>query len=316
MKSRFKFVRQVFSLFGQDKVGQLSAAFAYIAIFSLGPLLLVVINVVGHLFGQEAASGTLFNQLSSSLGSQTAKTLQSLVANTHKSSNGTLALAAGAIGLVLGATGLTMQLQNSFDSIFGVVPDPAGGIKRTIYVKVKNAVLIVIGGAAAMISLISSALIVGVAKKTSHQMGMPTFILEVIDDALSFFVFSAILFGIYKILPSVRLPTSLVTKTALAVSMMFLLGKIVLGIIIGRNGTASAYGAAASLVTLLLWIYYSGQILFLGAEGMKAYGVNNSLNFIPKKFNLKRQAIVYDSKGHKAKLLDAFIRGTRKSKKS
>jgi membrane protein len=307
-----KFVKQVFGLFSQDKVGQLSAAFAYVATFSLGPLLLVIISVVGFIFGQKAVEGSLFNQLSGSVGPSTARTLQTLVANTHRSSHSSLALIGGSIGLLLGATGLTIQLQNSFDTIFGAVPDPKGGIKRTIYVKLKNSILIIIGGIAAMASLISSAVIIGLAKRVSHQLGVPAFGLEVIDNLISLLVFVLILFGVYKVLPNVRLPNRVIIGASVVVSLLFLVGKIVLGIIIGRNGTASAYGAAASLVTLLLWIYYSGQILFLGAEGIKAHGLNQSIIYPAKKFNLKRHTVVVDTKGRKGKLVEAFVRGAKK----
>jgi membrane protein len=306
-----KFIKQVFGLFSQDKVGQLSAAFAYVATFSIGPLLLVIISVVGFIFGQKAVEGTLFNQLSGTVGPSTAKTLQTLVAHTHQSGDNLLALIVGSVGLLLGATALTIQLQNSFDAIFDTVPDPKGGIKRTIYVKVKNVILIILGGTAVVASLLASTLIIGLAKRSSLHSG-----LEVVNSLVSLAVFVLLLYLIYKVIPDVKLPNKVVLGASFSIAILFLIGKVVLGIIIGRNGTASAYGAAASLVTLLLWIFYSGQLLFLGAEGIKAYGLNHALIFDPKRFNLKRATVVLDSKGPGGRLIEAFMRGAKGINKS
>jgi membrane protein len=309
-----KFVKQLFSNFSKDKAGQLSAAFAYVAAFSLGPLLLVIISVVGFIFGQRAVEGTLFSQLSGAVGDSTARTLQTLVANTHKSSHSSLALITGSIGLLLGATGITVQLQNSFDTIFGAIPDPKGGIKRTIYVKLKNIALIIVAGIAAMVSLISSAIFIGLAKKVQTHTGLPPILLEILDNIISLLVFIILLYLLYEVLPDVKIPRKIALSASIAVSVLFVIGKLILGIIIGRNGTASAYGAAASVVTLLLWIYYSGQILFIGAEGIKAYGHNHSVTYSPKKYNMKRSTITIDVSGRKANLVEAFLRGARKKK--
>ena len=131
------FIKDVFQSFGKDKVGQLSAAFAYSALFSIGPLLLVLVSVIGFIYGERATQGQLASQLSGTFGPDTAKTLQNVIAHTHQSGGGVLALVIGIIGMLLGAAGITTQLQNSFNSILCVVPDPKGGIKRTIYVKVR-----------------------------------------------------------------------------------------------------------------------------------------------------------------------------------
>jgi membrane protein len=311
--SLFKLFKQILAEFSHDKAGQLSAAFAYVATFSLGPLLLVIISVVGFIFGQKAVEGTLFSQLSGTLGPSTARTLQTVVAHSHRSAHSSLALILGAIGLALGAAGLTSQLQNSFNAIFNAVPDPKSGIKRTLYVKIKNILIVVIGGIAAMASLISSALIIGLAKKVQTSLGIPAFSLEIIDNILSLLVFVLILYFVYQVIPDIRIPRKIAFTASLYVSLLFMVGKLILGIIIGRNSTASAYGAAASLVTLLLWIYYTGQILFIGAEGIKVYGLNHALVYEAKKFNLKRSTITIDSKGRKAGILEAYMRGVRKN---
>jgi membrane protein len=309
----FAFLKQILHEFSKDKVGQLSAAFAYGAVFSIAPLLLLLISIAGFIFGEQAAQGKLFSELSGTVGASTAKTIQNVVIHTHHSSKGTLALVTGTIGSLLAAAGLTTQLQSSFNTILCVVPDPKGGIKRTIYVEVKNVALVVLGGILIAASVVASAIIIGLGNKLQQHTGLSPTLLEIINSAVSLTVFAGILYLVYRVLPDVIIPRKVALSAAFIVALLFLVGKIVLGIVIGKNGTASAYGAAASLVTLLLWVYYSGQILFIGAEGMKVYGNNHSLNYRPKRLSLKRRVFVIDSGGFGGRLVEAWVRGFKKN---
>ncbi|MBX4190912.1 YihY/virulence factor BrkB family protein [Candidatus Saccharibacteria bacterium] len=303
----FGFVKQVFSEYGKDKAGQLSAAFAYVAVFSIGPLLLVLVSIVGLIYGQRAAQGQLFDQLSSAVGPDTARTLQDLVAHINHAGSSVIALVLGIIGLLLAAGGLTAQLQNSFDIILRAVPDPKAGLKFSIYTKLKNILVVIIASLVAIASVVLSALITGAGKGAG---------LEILNTAVSLAVFIAILYLIYRFLPDVGVPRPLALKAAALVSLLFLIGKVVLGFIIGHNGTASAYGAAASLVILLLWFYYTAQILLLGAEGIKVYGENHKLDFSPKRFALKLKELdVHAKKDLRGRLLEAFARGYKSKSK-
>jgi membrane protein len=311
----FKFVKQVFQEFEQDKAGQMSAAFAYTAIFAIGPLLLVLISIVGFIYGEKAASGQLFNSLKDVVGLDAAKTIQDVVANTHQSGKNVLAFAVGVVVSLLAAAALTSQLQNSFNNIFRIVPDPKAGIKRIIYVRLKNILILASGGVILVASTVLSAVASGLGHRVQNT--TPTGTIEAINTAVSLLVFIGILYLLYRVLPDVHIPRRIVICTAVAVSLLFMLGKIVLGFVIGRNGTASAYGAAASLVVLLLWFYYSAQILILGAEGMKVYGLRHSLVYKPKLYNLKRRSFNIDTKDDFiGEILAAFSReSSKKSKK-
>lgn len=134
---------------------------------------------------------------------------------------------------------------------------------------------------------------------------------------MSWAVFIVILYLIYRVLPDVYVPRRLALKTAAAVSLLFLVGKIILGFVIGRNGTAGAYGAAASLVVLLLWFYYTAQILILGAEGVKVYTDNHKIDLPPKRFTIKLKELdVFQKNDFRGRLLGAFARGYKsKSRK-
>jgi membrane protein len=295
------FLKQVFSEYSKDKAGQLSAAFAYIAVFSIGPLLLVLVSIVGFFYGQQAAEGKLRGQLSSVVGPDTAQTLQQLVAHTSHTGASVAALVFGIVGLILGAIGLTSQLQNSFNTIFRAAGDPKAGIKFMVYTKFKNIFVVGLAGLVAVVSVVLSALITGLGKGVG---------LEVLDILVSLAVFITVLYMVYRFLPDVVLPRWLVLKAAVTVGLLFLVGKFILGFIIGRNGTASAYGAAASLVVLLLWFYYTAQILLLGAEGIKVYGENRRVEFRPKRYAVRLKELdVHAKKDLRGRLLEAFSRG-------
>lgn len=300
----FNFVKRVFSEFGQDKAGQMSAAFAYVGVFAIGPLLLVLVSIVGFIYGQKAASGQLFNQLSGAVGPSTAKSLQHLVAHTGHTGRGVIALIFGIVGLLLAAGGLTAQLQNSFDTVLRAVPDPKAGIKFTIYTKFKNIFMVILASVVAVASVVVSALLAGFGKGAG---------LEILNAFVSWAVFIVILYLLYRVLPDVSVPRLLALKTAAIVSLLFLIGKVVLGFVIGRNGTAGAYGAAASLVVLLLWFYYTAQILILGAEGIKVYAENRDLYMPPKRFAVKLKELNVNQKNDlRGRLMGSFARGYKK----
>lgn len=307
-----KFLKQIFEQAGRDKVGQLSAAFAYGTIFSLGPLLLVLISVIGLVYGQAAAEGQLYSQLEGVVGADTASMIQDMVANMHAAGNGILAIVIGAVGMLLGAAGITSQLQNSFNAILGVVPDPNGGIKRTIYVKVKNIFLVLSAGILLTVSILASAILTGVGETVQDNLGFPAFTLEILNNVLSLGMLTGSMYLIYRVLPDVVIPKKITFATAVMVAVLFVIGKIILTMIIGNNGTANAYGAAAALISLLLWVYYMGQIIFMGAEGMQVYGFNKSVDYKPKKFSYKRATFHLDGNTFHTRLAEAWLRGFRK----
>jgi len=295
------FIKRVFAEFGKDKAGQMSAAFAYAAVFSIGPLLLVAVSLVGFIYGEEAARGQLYDRLASAVGPDAARTLQDVVSHTNQTGAGVVALVFGIIGLLLGASGITAQLQNSFDSIFRAVPDPKAGMKFAIYTKSKNILVVIAGGLVALASVVLSAVINGAGK------GIVT---ELLNNLVSIVVFIAILYLVYRVIPDVAIPRSLAIRTALVTSILFLIGKIILGFVIGRNGTASAYGAAASLVVLLLWFYYTAQILILGAEGIKVTAEKRKLTLPPKRFAVKLKELdIHAKRDLRGRLLEAFSQG-------
>jgi len=311
------YLKQVISEFGNDKAGTLSAALSYTAIFAVAPMLLVVISLTGLVFGQKAVSGELFNQIQGVMGPDAAKTIQDAVIHIHKSQHSGLALAIGIVGTVLAAAALSQQLQHSFDVIFSVVVDPKAGWKTTLYAKIKNAATLILGSLVVTVSILVSALITGVGKRLQDQLNMPQQTLQLINILASLAVFVLIVYLVYRVLPDVKLPRKVVTYTSLVIGLFFLLGKVVLGAVIGHNGTASAYGAAASLITLLLWFFYTGEILFLGAEGMKVYLNNRGHIYKSKRYTLRQKTINIQTKDNiQGRAAEGFAHGFTKKVRS
>jgi membrane protein len=305
-------IKQVFKEFGSLKVGQLSAAFSYSALFSIGPLLLVLISVAGFILGPKAASGKLISDISSLVGPQTAKTIQNVILNVHKSSNSVLALVIGSIGLLLGAAGITSQLQSSFNYILGAIPNPNGGIKLALRIKIKNILVILVAGFVIVASVIFSALVENFGERAKHILGLPPFSIELLNNLISIVFLILVIYLLFKTLPNLVVPKKIALSAATAATILFIIGKVVLTIIIGRNGTASAYGAAASLISLLLWIYYSAEIIYLTTVGIKVYGDINSITYPAKKHSLKRQSVTIDAPNTTGQYVEAWLRGYRK----
>jgi membrane protein len=310
----FKFCKKVYGEFGEDKGGTLSASFAYFAVFAIGPVLLILISIVGFVFGEKAASGQLYSSISDVVGPSAAKSIQNAVVHTHQSGGGIIAFLAGTIGTILAAVGLANQLQNSFDIIFDAVPDPKSSIKRTIYTKFKNLILLATSGLVVVISVVLSAIVSSLGDNLHDKYEFPAFAFESLNAGVSLLIFIGTLYLIYKVLPDVFIPKKVVLSAAAVVSLLFLIGKIVLGTIIGRNATASAYGAAASLIVLLLWFYYTAQILLLGAEGIKVYGDNHALIYKAKRYTLKRRSLNVDLEDNLlGRSIEKFAQGYKKA---
>jgi membrane protein len=302
----FRFLKRTFQEFSRDKGGQMSAAFAYIAIFSIGPLMLVLVSIIGFVLGEKAAQGQLYNQLSDTFGPDTAKTLQTVIANANHTGRGAVALITGVIGVLLAAIGLTSQLQNSFDTIVHAVPDPRSGLKRTIYIKIKNLIIIGLAAVVGIGSVVLSATI------SAANLGFGA---EVLDTGASLVISILVLYLMYRLLPDVVIPRKIVLVAASVIGLLFLVGKIILGIVIGKNATAGAYGAAASLVVLLLWFYYIAEILLLGAESLKVYGENHNIEYKAKAYTLKRHSLNINVKQDlRGRTMEAFVRGYRSKK--
>jgi membrane protein len=256
-----------------DKAPQLAAALSYYTIFSLAPLLIIAIAVAGLVFGQQQASEQVFNQIQGMVGADSAKMIQSMLQAAHRPEEGIISTIIGVVTLLAGAAGVVAQLKGALNQIWDVKPKPGPGGIKGILITIRQQLLsyaMVLGiGFLLLVSLALSALLAGLSKVVGDQ--VPTFLYELLNFALSFAVITVLFAAMYKVLPDTEIKWKDVWIGAVLTSLLFSIGKVALGLYLGHSGTASAYGAAGALIVILLWIYYSAQILFFGAELTQVY---------------------------------------------
>lgn len=268
----------------EDKAPMLGAALAYYTIFSLAPLLIIAIAIAGFVFGEEAARGQIFEQLRSLLGDQGGQAVQEMVRNAGKSrGTGIVASITGFAALLLGASGVFGQLQASLNIIWNVKPKPGRGLMGFLQTRFLSFGFILVVGFLLLVSLLLTAAITFV----SQQLGAMAPGMEAAAQGgnllLSFLVIGLLFALIFKYLPDVEIGWRDVWVGALITAVLFSLGKLGLGLYLGASSVGSTFGAAGSLIVLLVWIYYSAQILFFGAEFTQVWANRCGSRVVPSK---------------------------------
>ncbi len=249
-----------------DRVLRLSAALSYYSIFSLAPLVLIAISIAGAVFGEEAASGLLADTLRSSIGASAADAVQDMVLATRKPSDNIIASLTGVLVLILGATGAFGKLQGALNTVWSV-QQKSGQVIRTLLRDRLLSFTMVLGiGFLMLTSLILTTALQIASDLIARLLPIPGVFWNLLSSVISFLVVSALFGAIFRFLPDVEIEWKDVRFGALLTAGLFVVGKIVLSWYLGRAATASVYGAAGSLVLILLWVYYSSLILLLGAE--------------------------------------------------
>lgn len=256
----------------EDGVPSMGAALAYYTVFSMAPLLLIVISVAGLVFGPEAARGEIQAQLQGLMGESGAGLVQGLLASAKDPARGVTATALGLVLLFVGATTVFAELQGALDRIWRVDPrDQRGGWFWLVRARLLSFGMILAVGFLLVVSLLASAILGAISRRWEPVFGAWQAVVAA-GNAVGGFLLVALMFGlIYKVMPRVRVAWGDVWLGALLAALLFTLGKVLIGAYIGRSGLASAYGAAGSLVVVLLWVYFSAQIVLIGAEFTHAY---------------------------------------------
>jgi membrane protein len=264
--------KQVANAWLDDYVPSMGAALAYYTLFSLAPLLLIVVSVAGLVFGADAARGEIQAQLQDLMGDAGAGAVQGMLASVREPAEGLLATVVGLVLLVVGATTVFAELQDALDRIWGV-PER---FRKSGWLTLVRARLMAFGmilalGFLLIVSLVTSAMIAAMGRSFDPVFGGWQGVIEA-GNAIGGFLLVAIMFGlIYKVMPRQRVLFSDVWLGALIAALLFTGGKFLIGAYIGRSAVASGFGAAGSLVVVLLWVYFSSQILLMGAEFTCAY---------------------------------------------
>jgi membrane protein len=272
-------IRSTFQKWQDDQAARLAAALSYYTVFSLAPLLVIVIAVAGLVIGQQEAQGQVIGQIAGYAGEESAGFIQSLLQQMSTPRNSIVATVIGVVTLLLGATGVFGELQASLNQIWDVPPKQLSaqqGIRALIFTRVLSFGMVLAIGFLLLVSLIIST-IVNTASGWLFGSIQTAFISQALNTVLGFAVITLMFALIFKFLPDTKIHWRDVWPGALATALLFSIGRLLISFYLSHSSTASVYGAAGSLVVLLLWVYYSAQILFLGAEFTQVYSRRHDL---------------------------------------
>ncbi len=267
----FRLLQDTFAGWLKAKAPLLAAALAYYMVFSLAPLLVIAIAVAGAVYGDDAAAGTLFGQVRGIVGDDTARAIESAIGNASRPDLSSFASTISVLVLFFAASGVFAQLQDALNTIWEIEPEPVQGFEAALSFAIKRlisfAMVLMMG-----LFLLAFSFLSAVLTGLSNLDLLPfEFVWRFLSFSLSFATVTALFAAIFKFLPDAKVAWKDVTIGAFITSALFGLGKSLLAIYLGSGSLGSTYGAAGSLVVLLAWIYYSAQILFLGAEFTKVY---------------------------------------------
>lgn len=248
------------------------AALAFYTLFSLTPIFVLMIAIAGAVFGKQAAQGVLFDQLKHLVGAQSAQAIQALVIGAHEAASGRLATMVATLLLWVGATTVFAELKESLDDIWHV-SNSRTGIASAILTRLLSFLLVLVLGGLLLVTLVISAALALLERFLGGVWTEFAFVFSVLSSFSLFVVIASLFAVIYKMLPQVRLTWRDVWIGALGTAGLFICGKQLIGLYLTNSAMADSYGAAGSLVALLLWVYYSAQIFFFGAQFTRQYAL-------------------------------------------
>ncbi|MEJ7625469.1 MAG: YihY/virulence factor BrkB family protein [Ferruginibacter sp.] len=271
----FKFLKQVIVEYIADNVLKYSASLAYYTTLSLAPMLVIIITVSGWLFGKEAMKGEVYGELHGMVGSDAALQIQSMIQNIHLNSNTPFATIVSLIVLVIGATGIFGEIQDSLNKIWGLKTTSKRIWWKLILDRLISFSIILSLGFVLMVSLALNAVVAAISKKLTVFMGGTgeNFIL-VLDNVISLAITTLMFATIFKVLPDAKIKWKDVIVGAFITSLLFMFGKLAIGFYLGQSNLTSVFGAAGSVIVVMIWVYYSSATLYLGAVFTKVYATD------------------------------------------
>lgn len=275
LREAFSMLREAASDWLEDEAPQQGAALAFYSLLSLAPLLMIAIAIAALFFGEEAARGELNDQIKDLVGREGAKATETMIENAHRPDSGILATVVGIGTLLFGASGVFLQLQATLNRIWDVPPKESGGIWNLVWGRFLSFAMVLVIGFLLLASLVLSAVIAGAGEYLSEIFPGLEAWLQTANTLTSFIIVTVLFALIFKVLPDTSIAWRDVWIGAILTSLLFTIGKFLIGIYIGKSSLASGYGAAGSMVVLIVWVYYSAQIMFFGAELAHVYAVRH-----------------------------------------
>lgn len=284
-KNIWEALKVSFKGFSEDKVPKLSASLAYYTVFSLGPLMIVIIFLCSIFFGREAIEGTIYHQMEGFVGHEAAVQLQDIIKNASIGGKGQLAAIIGVITLLIGATTVFGEVQDSINTIWGLKANPKAGFIKLIMSRVLSFGVIASLGFLLLVSLAVTAVVEGLNERLqSFFPDVALVVFYIVNLLITLGVVTLLFAVIFKVLPDANIRWKDVWGGAIATAILFIIGKFAIALYVSKSDIGSTYGTAGSLVVLLVWVYYSAIILYFGAEFTKAYAMQKGVQITPNKY--------------------------------
>lgn len=281
----WEILKQAGISFGDDNATKLSGSLAYSTIFSLPPMLLLILLIGGSLYGEAAFTGRVFMELKDILGTETALQIQNVIVGLGSQNNSTIAAFVGGIALIVGATGVFAEIQGSLNFIWGVRPKAKKGFIKLLLTRLLSISMVLALGFLAIVSLVVNTVLVAASKQILQYFPeLPINLINLISNGIVFFVLAFLFSFIFKIMPDVKIQWKRVWPGAFVTTFLFLIGKYIINIYVSNNNIISLYGAASTIIILLVWIYFSALIFYFGAEFTKAYIEYHSEKIVPNRY--------------------------------
>lgn len=270
--------------FIEEHCTKLSASLAYFTIFSIGPLLLVIITILGFIYKKATITTQLFEQVSGVIGQSATTELQGILNNMSTQNNSTLIAVVGALIFIFGATGVFSEIQSSINFIWSVKAKPKRGWLKFIKNRLISLLLVVGMGAMMLVTIVANLIIDLVSTRLAPYIGdANTVLIQWANFGVLFFIVTLVFFIIFKVLPDARIHWKDAVIGSVFTAILFLIGKFLISYYLGKSKMLSAYGAAASIIVVLSWVYYSAMILYYGAEFTEIYAKKHGRGIRPKR---------------------------------
>lgn len=284
----FSLLKETFSGFSDDKVMKKSASLAYYTIFSLAPVILILIWTVGFFYGEDATNGQIFSEINELVGAKAAAQIQDIIKQISLSEKSGMAIIIGVGTLIVGSTTVFIEIQDSINAIWGVKAKPKKGWRKMLLDRVVSFSMIIGLGFLLIVSLLVSTIIEilsGYLIKILPDIMGPLF--NLINFGITFLVISSLFAIIFKFLPDAQVKWKYVRSGAIFTALLFIGGKFLISLYMQYTAPESAYGAAGSIIIILLWVYYTSAILYFGAEFTKVYTKRKCGEIHPSKFAVR-----------------------------
>jgi len=298
LKGIWGILKASFTGFTNHKVTKLSGSLAYYTVFSMAPLLVVIISLCGIFLGREIAEGQVYAQLEGFLGRESAISLQQLIKNAYLDGKSTIALIIGIVTLLIGATTVFGDIQDSINTIWGLKPKPKRGWVKMLQNRFLSFSVIISLGFVLLVSLAVTSVLDAFSSRLQARFAeVSVIVFYIINQIVTLAVISLIFGVIFKVLPDAIIKWRDVIAGAIVTAVLFMIGKFAISIYIGQSNVGSTYGATGSLVVVLLWTYYSSIILYFGAEFTKAYAVAFGSEICPSHYAVTTKEIEIETDG-------------------